>query len=631
MEYIVEKTQESKKLNNDNKKQIAKKIVEDFACFDQSRKGQLDKANRLTDEIYFKSVAKVSENKEERWKSQLKMCKLFMFYQILKAFVWKNTYANTNSMFDVSGESLESDNNSNKQKTMLVDCLEKMDFPKTCDKVIDNSLLYGELISFTTWKKHTTEYRRPISFFEGIKDFSKMGKILEAKAKGENFYIDEKVDYDNPYIYAVDPANFVFDTAQFDNNWESCPKMYRTFRTPEDIINNQYYEISKEVAKELREMVKTGSDIHDLGDQKAESLKHEHTNGSTVEVIEHWGDLQLPDKTVLRNWYAVVIGGKFLVRFEKNPFLINPFTYGAYIQDPENKRGISPLYSVYDIALTQEDMLRRTMDLQALTENPPVLTPKGFFGRDTNDIAIRPGKILEYDPNLYANSKPEPIQYNVTVFENYLQYVDDLMSEISGVFPNMAGQSEHDRTTATEISTKVEGQLTRLKLLLDIINQNFILEGVKNVAKLKSNFTFGEEEVFINNENNPENVVINDEVRQAEYRYTYADRSATSERWNYADNLAQALQQFVKTGVPLNLEEIFTWYLEQKGVENPERFLVSQNMIDPQVQQALLQNPQLAPVINEMQQRVQMAKQGAELPENEPQQPQIEEQEQPIQ
>ena len=71
------------------------------------------------------------------------MCKLFMFYQTFKAFIWKNTYSGINSMFDVSGESLESDNNSNKQKAMLVDIFEKMDYSHICDIVIDNALLYG--------------------------------------------------------------------------------------------------------------------------------------------------------------------------------------------------------------------------------------------------------------------------------------------------------------------------------------------------------------------------------------------------------------------------------------------------------------------------------------------------------
>ena len=72
---------------------------------------------------------------------KLKCVKHLCFYQTLKAFIWRNTYANVNSMFDVSGENRDSNNMSNKQKAMLVDIFEKMDFQKTCDKVIDNALL----------------------------------------------------------------------------------------------------------------------------------------------------------------------------------------------------------------------------------------------------------------------------------------------------------------------------------------------------------------------------------------------------------------------------------------------------------------------------------------------------------
>lgn len=618
MEYIVEKTQKVKKLSDEDKLTLAKKISEEFKTYDNARASQLEKAQRLINEIYFKKVIKPDASSTKSWKCTLKMGKAFMFYQILKAFIWKNIYANMNSMFDVSGENLESDNNSNKQKTMLVDICEKMEYGKTCDKIIDKSLIYGELISFCTWRKLSEEYRRPISFFNGIKEPSKLLQIASAVAKGDKFYIDERVTYDNPYIYCVDPANFVFDTTQLDMNWETCPKINRTWRTPEDIINNRYFEVPKEVANDLREMIKTGSDDGKLSTQNPTSLKQETRNGTTVEMLEHWGDLMLTDGIVLKNWYAVVVAGKYLVRFEKNPFIINPFSYGTYFQDPDTKRGISPLYSILDIAETQEDILRRTMNLQSLTENPPVLAPKGFFGDDADDIDLYPGKIIEYDPQLYTESKVTPLDFAVNVFSQDLEYIDDLMSEISGVFPNMAGGSENDRTTATEISTKVEGQLTRLKMLLDVINQNLILSDVKKIAKLKANFTFGDETVFVNNENKPENVTINDEVRQADYRYTYADRSATNERFNYVDMVAQAVQMFIKTGLQINIEEFFTWFMEQKGVENPERFLNIQQILSPEVQQALLNNPTLAPVIQEMQKRVEMAKQGHKLPDNEP-------------
>ena len=614
MEYIVEKTQKVKKLSDEEKQSIAKKIVQDYQTYDRGRQSQLDKANKLINEIYFKNTVKKSTEKSKAWKSTAKMCKIFMYSQILKAFIWKNTYANTNSMFDVSGENLEADNNSNKQKTMLVDCMEKMEYSKTLDKIIDKSLLYGDLISFTTWKKKTEEYRRPITFFETLKNFSKLPQILAAKAKGENFFIDERVIYDNPYTYAVDPANFVFDSTQF-NDFDCCPKIYKTWKTPDYIKSNKYFEISKEIADDLDNLVKAGSSEADISNQNAQNLKDDVINGTTIEMLEHWGDLTLENGTVLKNWYAVVVAGKYLVRFEKNPFIVNPFTYGNYIEDLDNHRGISPLYSVFDLANTQEDMLRRTMDLQALTENPPVFAGKGFFEQE-GDIELYPGKVIEYDNSLYAKVPIEQMKFSVDVFKDDLAYLDDLMSEISGIFPNMAGASESDRTTATEITTKVEGQLTRLKMILDIINQNLILSSIKIIAKLKANFTFGEEKIFINNENQPKNEIITDEIRQADYRYTYADRSATSERFNYVDMVAQSVQMFIKAGLQVNINEFFTWYMEQKGVENPERFLQGINFIDPQVQKILLENPQLQPIIEEMQNRVQMARQGQKIPDN---------------
>lgn len=609
MEYIIEKEQKTVKLNEEKKLSIAKKIAEDYQTYDRGRQSQLDKAKAIINEVYFKNAIKEPDDPEKKWKSRAKMGKIFMFHQILKAFIWKNTYANTNSMFDVSGESLEADNDSNKQKTALVDIMEKMEYSKTLDKIIDKSLLYGDLISFNTWKKKSEEYRRPIDFFEGIRNMSKLPKILAAKAKGENYYTDERVIYDNPYTYDVDPANFVFDATQYAD-FDSCPKIYRTWKTPDYIINNKYFDVSKEVAEDLKAMVKAGVSESDMSNQESQGLRDEYINGSTVEMLEHWGDLTLKDGTVLKNWYAVVVANKYLVRFEKNPFVVNPFTYGCYVEDPDTHRGISPLYAVFDLANTQEDMLRRTMDLQALTENPPVYAGKGFFQKNDGDIELRPGKIIEYDTALYGTIPIQQMQFDTNVFKDDLGYLDDLMAEISGIFPNMAGASENDRTTATEVSTKVEGQLTRLKMLLDVINQYLILASVKTIAKLKANFTFGDETVYVNNNDIPEEVTINDQIRQGEYRYTYSDRSATSERFNYVDMVAQAMQMFMKAGLQANVEEIFKWYMEQKGVENPERFLMNMNLIDPMVQQALLQNPQLAPIIQAMQEQVEAAKQG---------------------
>ena len=576
-EYLIQKENSIKKLSKGDENSLVKSITENFKIYNEKRSQNLQNSNALIDEIFFKNkfVTNTSD-KNTNWKSKIKMCKLFMFYQTLKAFIWRNVYSNVNSMFDVSGENQDSDNFSNKQKAMLVDILEKMNYQKTCDTVIDNALLYGELISFTAWKKRYEEYRRPIEFFKNIfsDDFQKLPRVMEAISQGKNYWTDSKKIYDNPFIYPVNPANLVFDVSQKDN-WDDCPKIYRSFKCPQDIINNQLYSIDSLTASEIKNLVKTNNEPYNK-----DVKKHldEVVDGQTVEILEHWGDLKLPDGTILKNWHAVVVARKYLVRFKKNETIINPFTYGTFIQDPESKRGISPLYSILSIAHAQEDLFNRTLNMQALSENPPLLAPEGFFTQE--EINLYPGKIIEYGDNLSPSAAFKQLTFEHTVFSNDISFLDSLMSEVSGIYPSMIGIDEDSVKTATEITTKTQGQMTRLAMLLDIINQYLIIPNVKNVAKLCADFKSGIETVYINKNNQKELIEIDDSVRQADYKYTYSDRTMINEKSNKADLLVQAIDKFSQK-IALDLPEIFVWYFEQKGVENPERFL-AQNMQLPQ-------------------------------------------------
>ena len=317
-------------------------------------------------------------------------------------------------------------------------------------------------------------------------------------------------------------------------------------------------------------------------------LDDEVVNGSTVEVLEHWGDLKLFDGTILKNWHAVVVGRKFLVEFGKNERIINPFSYGAFITDPNTKRGISPLYCVLSLANVQEDLLNRTCNLQALNENPPLLAPEGFF--DEDELELYPGKIIEYGDNLTPTAAFQQMNFNPTVFLQDIAFLNDLMAEVSGIFPNMIGAVEESGAkTATEINTKSQGQMIRLSMLVDTINQDYIVPCVEKVAKLCSDFKCGTETLFLNKDNQPEVIEIDDSVRQADYKYTYSDSSNTTLKSEQADMLALAVDKFSEK-INLNLEEIFLWYFEQKGIENPERFLgvnESQNPLNALMLQAL--------------------------------------------
>ena len=114
--------------------------------------------------------------------------------------------------------------------------------------------------------------------------------------------------------------------------------------------------------------------------------------------------------------------------------------------------------------------------------------------------------------------------------------------------------------------------MTRLSMIVDTINQDLIIPNVEKVAKLCADFKSGVETIFVNHENQQEVIEIDDFTRQGEYKYMYADSSMTTQKSEQADLVVQAIEKFASL-IPLNLQEIFVWYFEQKGVDNPERFL----------------------------------------------------------
>ena len=145
-DYIIEKDNSSKTLSKEQESVLVKKIVSDFKTLNAERSTNLEMASSLANEIFFKNDFKSLTDKTKKWKAKVKMCKTFMFYQTLKSFIWKQTYANVNSMFDVSGENHDSNNMSNKQKAMLVKTFEEIwnaQIKVTYDHVLlKTSLLY---------------------------------------------------------------------------------------------------------------------------------------------------------------------------------------------------------------------------------------------------------------------------------------------------------------------------------------------------------------------------------------------------------------------------------------------------------------------------------------------------------
>ena len=155
-----------------------------------------------------------------------------------------------------------------------------------------------------------------------------------------------------------------------------------------------------------------------------------------VEILEYWGDIELSDGTLLKNWLIVVAARREIIRFESNPFIINPFIYANIIESPQTGRGISPLRVALILNSLASTILNKQIDALALMMNPPYLAPKGCFKGQQD---VRPGKIIEYDSALMPQP-PVPLNFDNALHGwDFLNYFKSTIESATGIFKNMAG------------------------------------------------------------------------------------------------------------------------------------------------------------------------------------------------
>ena len=357
----------------------------------------------------------------------------------------------------------------------------------------------------------------------------------------------------------------MFDKNNRDN-WDSCAKIYKTYSSLDEIISDKANNLLNE---EKREILK-GVMANKNNDEKS-------YDGKKIEVLEYWGDIELVDGTVLRNWLIVVAGRREIIRFEQNPFVINPFIHANIIECPRTCRGISPLRVALILNNISSTILNKQVDALALMMNPPYLAPKGCFKGEQD---VRPGKIIEYDAALMPN-QPTPLSFDKAMQGwDFLNYFKGTIESATGIFKNMAGNLQSAERTATELNYSVSGQEARLNMLLDAVNRKIIIPMVEKTAEIIANFKLGSEVIGINDHGKSMFLEIDDNIRNANYIYRYGDRKATFERKARLKELFEVVKSFAQ--VPeieekIDWMECFQFALEQYGIENASNFLIEKS------------------------------------------------------
>lgn len=545
----IDISDETKNLAENDEKFLVGCITEKFDRFDSERSSQLTDIKLVRDAIYNSDIPKING-----WDNRVVLPDIYELAQTLKSHISENLYSHPDAMFDVSGTSPLTQNYANRQKAMLVNTFEQMNIENEMEKIIDGIIETGESTLFVGWETKIKSTRRAKTFEEQVVSDDK-----------KSFAVDEKLVYDNAMIKHIKSEDFVFDKFNSDN-WDKCAKIYRTYLSIDEIFsdkaNNTLDDAKLEVLKEV------------VAGKKYKNNDDKAVDGKKVEVLEYWGDIELADGTLLKNWLIVVAARKEIIRFESNPFVINPFIHANIIESPQTGRGISPLRVALILNNIASTILNKQIDALALMMNPPYLAPKGCFKGQQD---VKPGKIIEYDSALMPTA-PTPLVFDkAMVGWDFLNYFKSTIESATGVFKNMAGNIQSAERTATELNYSVSGQEARLNMLLDAINRKIIVPMVEKTAEIISYFKLGKELIGVNDRGKTSFLEIDDEVRNANYVYRYGDRRATFERKLRIKELFEVVKSFAQ--VPeveekIDWLECFKFALEQYGIENANNFLL---------------------------------------------------------
>lgn len=566
-EFTVEKEQNTRKLSETDAKKTAEKVGELWTLWDNARSKQKTIADKLRPELYLDTRENKKVDKDDEWKSDIHLNKLYSLNQTQQAFIWDNIYSNIENLFDVEGKDVQSDQTAMLQKSNLVDIFHKMSVKKKLDACVEYLGSVGEACLFVSWKKKYKQVRRRIDAFDDMSNFV---------YGSSSFGVFNQEVYNGANVEAINPLDLVFDShvnPEDAEKWDSCGKIIKTWETYDSIANNKLYDLKKSQLQELKQKLEAeNKDKDEFKTKKVDTV----IDDNRIEVLQYWGDYTLEDGTTLRNWYIVSIGREYLAVFEPNRWVINPILNCALVRDPESKRGIPELWSIYDLCKEQENKVNLQNDAQALNLNPPAYAPEGFFKE--NRVKLYPGKQVEYKQGLEDPSSIIKMSFPLLSNENIIQYYDSVASSVSGIFPNMQGQDEEKNVTATEIKVKVQGQTTRLSKILDTIKQNVIVPMVEKVADLEANMRFGDSEIFVNKNNIKTSQIIGDDVRQGNYEYKYTDNSGIQKKLALNQTLTQIFTPvWNDPSVVLNKPEIIKEALNNAGIENPDKYLSATN------------------------------------------------------
>lgn len=493
------------------------------------------------------------------------------------ANMFKATYSSYEGMFDVEGQDPQSHNVSAILKASLVYDFDRIGLKSTLDKVMEDWTDKGEACVFVCWKKEIERKRVQ----QEVPILDEFGNIIGIDIEN---VLQDVVKSSRADVKRIDPLNFYFDKSQKEN-WYSCGKIIRSFVPLQYILNNETYKLTPQERKELKEAVSANSCVNDDDISEEKYNIDKKFVGSTVEVLEYWGDYLIPETgDIARDVVITIIAGKYVAQLEQSAYPICPIIYATCYERPDTLRGQTPLKP----ALLLNELENRCIDLSLkawhLTVNPVLLAPKGAIPVGQKMVAGRP---YEYNnSNLVDPIRPFPIDFSAGMrgfdFQDFLKRK---MEGATGISPYMQGTGGTGGVrTASEATYIYSGQTTRLSRESYSFSSKVIVPIVKSYFLMKKEFEHGDKSIRYDDEGIVSFSIVDDEIRNGDYQFIIGTAQSTVEHEQYVQKLFQVLQlptfQAIVAKPEFPALEFFKWVLNEVNFKQIDTLLYALTQSD---------------------------------------------------
>ena len=549
----------------DNNKKEIRKIDRDNICEDINNKAKQWATDVEEVRQDYERVVREIYPSANEYKAEVKLIPdVYEQRQSLRANIFKATYQNYDGMFDIQGLDPESHDMSAMLKSALVyDCY-KIDLQSTLDKILDDYMDKGEAAWFTHWTQKVEQKRYQAEV--PVLGVNEVGEQELIDVEYENRVQDEIV-YEGADVDRIDPLNLFFDKSQKDH-WQSCGKIYREFVPLSFILSNKDYKLTRDEIADLKDMVEQASrnQVTDYGDEY-HNLDTK-VIGSTVEVMEYYGDYIIPNNgDVARNVIIVVIAGKYLAKLDESLYPVCPIGYTCYNERPDTLRGQTPLKPALLLNELENKCMDLTMESWLLTVNPPVMAQKGIIN---SGIIWEPGGIVEYaNDDLNDVRMPQPMNFSAGLrgfdFENFFKRK---MEGATGVSPYMQGNGGPGGVrTAAESTYIYSGQTVRLSREAYLFSHNVIVPIIWAIYKLKKEYQTTDDVVPVVKDGIKDFYDVTEQARNGHYVFMIGNAQTSIEREASVQKLFQlmgapAFQSIVQRP-EFPAADFFTWVLNE--------------------------------------------------------------------